>query len=337
MEKILLNLDDNRISMLYKMILIRKFEEFVSKYKFDKKIYGPVHCYNGEEAVGTGICSCLNEDDYIISSHRPHGHAIAKGVDTKKIMAEIFGKATGTNGGKGGSMHIIDTSKGVMMSTGIVGSGIPVSLGTAFASKYCKNNRVTVLFMGDGSANEGTFYESLNLAAIWELPVIFVLEHNGLAITTQTKYTSAIRDYTKLTEVFGIKNFMVDGQNVDEVYKASSEAVDYTRKTSKPSFIQTETIRFNEHSEGEYYLRMREKHYRDNEEVELMKETKDPIILYSECLIKKNIISREDLDEITKLAEQQIEESYQYALTSPEPDKSDAYKNIYSESQICPR
>ena len=331
----MLNFDDNRISMLYKMVLIRKFEEFVSRYKFDRKIYGPVHCYNGEEAVAAGVCECLKETDYVISNHRPHGHAIAKGVDTKKIMAEIFGKATGTNGGKGGSMHIIDTSKGVMMSTGIVGSGIPVSLGTAFASKYSKNGRVTVLFMGDGTANEGTFYESLNLAAVWELPVIFVLEHNGLAITTQTKDTSAIKDYTKLAQVFGIKNFSVNGQNVEEVYNAASEAVEYTGKTSKPSFIQAQTIRFNEHSEGEYYLRMREKHYRDNDEVELMKETKDPIKLYSKSLTEKNIISREDLDEITALAEKQIEESYDFALNSPEPDRYEAYRNIFQGGAKC--
>ena len=226
------------IELLYKMMIIRVFETVVGEYKLKQQIYGMAHCCNGQEAIAVGICSALRENDFVISTHRPHGHAIAKGINTSKIMAEIFGKSTGTNGGKGGSMHICGKEVGFLPSTGIVGSGIPVACGAAFAAKYKKEKRISCAFFGDGAANEGVFYECLNYASVWKLPVLFVLENNGLAVTTQTKDTSACRDYTQLAAVYKIRAFNIDGQDVEMVYTNALEAVDFVRSKSEPMLIQ---------------------------------------------------------------------------------------------------
>lgn len=322
---------ERSISLLYDMILIRKFEEAVSEYKLKKMIYGSAHCYNGEEAVATGICAALRKEDYVISDHRPHGHAIAKGIEINRMMAEIFGKATGTNGGKGGSMHINDASIGMIASTGIVGSGIPVACGTAFSSKYKKDGKITCVFFGDGAANEGTLHESFNLAAKWKLPVIFVLEDNELAVTTNTRTTSACNDYVLMANTYGIDGYHVDGQDVEQVYAIARQAVEKTRNSYNPSLIQAHTIRFNEHAEGEYYLKMRDKNYRDYEALEKDKMVRCPIKKYEEKLLMNRIISKEILHNLYSKAEQEVRTSIEYTLDSPEPEKNVAFKNIFIE------
>lgn len=317
------------LSLLYKMILIRTFEDTISCLKNQNQVYGMAHCYNGQEAIAVGACSALNKTDYIISNHRPHGHAIAKGVDLNQIMSEIFGKSTGTNAGKGGSMHINSLEHGLITASGIVGSGIPVACGSAYSSKFKQDKKVTCVFFGDGAANEGTFFESLNLAAIWKLPIVFVLEDNGLAITTLTKNTSACSDYTALASAFGINSALVDGQNVEAVYNAVSNAVQTARNDSMPTLIQAKTIRFNEHAEGEWYLRMREANYRNIQELEQAKIDSCPIEIYSNVLQARKILSKIDVEKLYEKAYSIVQKSVEFALKSPYPDPQTAFENVY--------
>ncbi len=323
--------NEEKIALLYRMILIRAFENVISEYKMKKEIYGSVHCYNGEEAIAVGICNALKKTDYIVSNHRPHGHAIAKGVDINKMMAEIFGKITGTNGGKGGSMHVHDASVGLISSTGIVGSGIPVACGAAFSAKYKKDGRIACVFFGDGAANEGILHESFNLAAKWQLPIIFVLEDNELAVTTNTRISSACNDYVALAKVYGITGFHVDGQNIEQVYSIAKEAVKEARDNSIPCLVQAHTIRFNEHAEGEYYFRMRGKNYRDYDTLEKEKEMRCPIELYKKKLLMNGEITEEIINQLYDRARQEVNASVIYSMDSPVPNKDLAYKNVFVE------
>lgn len=317
--------------LLYKMVLIREFENAVAEYKDKKLIYGSAHCYNGEEAVAVGICSALKDEDYLVSNHRPHGHALAKGMDPKKIMAEIFGKETGSNEGKGGSMHIQDPSVGLLLSSGIVGSGIPVGCGAAFAAKYKNEDRISCVFFGDGSANEGVLHECLNYASSWALPVLFVLEDNSLAITTNTRVTSSCNDYVKLASAYGIEGEHVDGQDVEAVNDVADNAVRYIRNNGRPFFIQAHTIRFSEHAEGAYYRRMIEKNYRDYDELDRDKKEKDPVELYISKLMHEEVLTEAEIKEIQTRAANAVQESVEYALNSPDPDITNVNTNVYSE------
>ena len=315
--------------LLYKMILIRTFENEIEEYKMKGKIYGMAHCYNGQEGVAVGVCSALRKTDYIVSNHRPHGHAIAKGVDMHRMMAEIFGKSTGTNGGKGGSMHVHDKECGLITSTGIVGSGIPVACGSAFASKYLHNENVTCVFLGDGAANEGVFQECINIASIWKLPIIFVIEDNGVAVTTLTKNTSACSDYTVFASAYGLDAYLVNGQDVQEVYKVATDAILKARKESKPSLIQAKTIRFHEHAEGQWYQRMKKVNYRDNRQLERNIAEMCPIKLYINKLLSERILDDGEIEKIREDAKQKIQECIDFAIKSPKPLASSAFENVY--------
>ncbi len=317
------------IQLLYKMMLIREFETVVGEYKLKRQIYGMAHSYNGQEAVAVGICAALRKEDYVMSNHRPHGHAIAKGVDSSKMMAEIFGKSTGTNGGKGGSMHISDIDVRFMPATGIVGSGIPVACGAAFASKFKGEDSIACVFLGDGAANEGVLHECLNFASIWSLPLLFVLEDNGLAVTTRTKDTSACEDYTRLAKAYGINAISIDGQDVELVYKTAVNAADDIRNRKLPMFIQAKTIRFNEHAEGEYYLKIRDTNYRDNDILAEQIEKNCPIKRYSDVLLERNVITPNEVLELEQKVHSEISDSLDFAFRSPTPDREAAFKNIY--------
>lgn len=319
------------ISLLYQMMLIRAFEEAVSECKLKKMIYGPAHCCNGEEAVAVGVCAALEKEDYIVSDHRPHGHALAKGIEPSRVMAEIFGRRTGTSGGKGGSMHINDASVGMIASTGIVGSGIPLACGAAFASKYKRNGKVSCAFFGDGAANEGTLHESLNLAAKWRLPVIFVLEDNELAVTTNTRNTSACNDYVAMANVYGIKGEHVDGQDVERVYAVAKKAAGMARNQGEPFLIHAHTIRFNEHAEGEHYLKMREKNYRDYVDLEKKKGDMCPIALYKSKLLSDGRITERLIKDLAAKAEREAARSVKYAVNSPAPEAGAAFENVFVE------
>lgn len=320
------------IDMLYKMILIRAFEEFVSLEKIQNKIYGMVHCCNGEEAIAVGVCSALRKNDYLISNHRPHGHAIAKGTGVERILAEMYGRKTGTNGGRGGSMHITDPENGMMLSTGIVGSGIPVACGMAFSVKYKVEDRITVVFMGDGASNEGVFYECLNMAEIWNLPIVFVVEDNEYAITTPTRSTISNKDLCGLAKVMGISAVTVDGQNVEAVSDVMDYVVSYVKAKSKPYLIHAKTIRFNEHAEGIWYQSIKDKNYRDNSLLEKCIKEKCPIKLYSKLLVARGYLSEKNYDAMWTKAKQEVKRGYQYAMNSEKPDIKCAYENILEKN-----
>ncbi len=321
--------NNDKISFLRKMIRIRCFEEKVTDYKLRGRIAGQVHCCTGEEATVVGACAALTTNDYIVSNHRSHGHVIAKGVDINLIMAEIFGKSTGTNGGKGGSMHIFDKNLGSICTTAIVGSGLPIGCGAAFASKHKDDGKITCVFFGDGATNEGTFSESMNLASIWKLPMIFLLENNGVAITTLLEKVSVNNDLYLRAQSYGINSKQVDGQNIEEVYFAMKSAIESINSGNGPVLIEAKTFRFNEHAEGAAYALMTEAGYRDNNEVENWKKNKDPIKLFSEKLFSENIIEPAEIERIFAEENLIIENAIAFAEESPFPRDEEAYNNVF--------
>jgi acetoin:2,6-dichlorophenolindophenol oxidoreductase subunit alpha len=318
-----------KISLLKKMIEIRCFEEKVAEQKLNGKILGPVHCCTGQEAVDVGVCSALSVHDYIMGNHRSHGYMIAKGADINLLMAEIFGKSTGTNGGKGGSMHVSDASIGGLGATGIVGSGLPVACGAAFASQYKNEGKVVCVFFGDGASNEGTFHECLNLASIWKLPIIFLLENNGVAVTTLLKNVSASLDLYNRAQSYGISSTQVDGQNVEEVYHAVKSAIATIKEGNGAVLIEAKTYRFGEHAEGYAYARMSDAGYRDKRETDYWKANKDPIKLYSNKLVEENILIDSEIEDIYAEENHIMEIAIAYADGSLFPCNEDAYHNVF--------
>ena len=316
-------------SFLRKMIRIRNFEEKLTEYKLNRKILGQIHCYTGQEAVSVGVCSALAVDDYIVSNHRSHGHVIAKGVDLNLIMAEIYGKSTGTNGGKGGSMHIFDKNIGSICTTAIVGSGLPIACGAAFASKYKADGKITCVFFGDGAANEGTFHECMNLASTWRLPMIFLLENNGVAVTTLLRNVSVNSDLYLRAQSYGISSKQVDGQNIEEVYFAVKSAIESINNGNGPVFIEAKTYRFHEHAEGDVYANMTKAGYRDNNEVTYWKINYDPIKLFSNKLLTENNITISEIENIYAEENLRIENSLKFAEESSFPLNEEAYTNVF--------
>lgn len=318
-----------KISFLRKMIKIRCFEEKITEYKLNGKIFGPAHCCTGQEAVDVGVCSALSVHDYIVGNHRSHGYMIAKGAKINLLMAEIFGKSTGTNGGKGGSMHASDISIGSLGATGIVGSGLPVACGAAFASQYKNDGKITCVFFGDGASNEGIFHECMNLAFIWKLPIIFLLENNGVAVTTLLKDVSASVDLYHRAQSYGISSKQIDGQNVEEVYCAVKSAISTIKEGKGAVLIEAKTCRFNEHAEGHAYARMSDVGYRDKHEIDYWIANKDPIKLYSNKLVAENIIATCEIERIYAEENHNIENAIEYADGSSFPCNEDAYRNVF--------
>jgi pyruvate dehydrogenase E1 component alpha subunit len=247
------------------MIRIRLFEEKVTELKLAGKIAGPVHTCIGQEAVCVGVCAALDKDDYVVGNHRSHGDIIARGIDLKKLVNQIFYGV--------GSMHVYDPSIGFILSTAIVGSGLSLACGMAFASKFKKDNRIACVFFGDGAVSEGTFHECMNIASMWKLPVLFVLENNHVAVTTVNKPHINLE---KLTSAYGVGYYMVDGQDVVEVNAVTRDAVRQVRE-NKPFLIETMTHRFHEHQEGATYERMKDTGYRNEIEEQYYRENLDPI------------------------------------------------------------
>ncbi len=319
----------NKISLLRKMIKIRCFEEKVAEYKMNNKIEGPVHTRIGEEAIDAGVCSALSSQDYFFGTWRSHGYMIARGASINALMAEIFGKKTGFNGGKGGSMHVCDSSIGSLGASAIVGSGFGIACGAAFASRYKQDGKISCIFFGDGASNEGTFFECLNLASTWQLPIIFLLENNGFAITTPLAQTSVSQDLFHRAEPFGISSKQIDGQNVEEVYSSVKLAIAHIKEGNGPVLLEAKTFRFKEHQEGAYYAKLADVGYRDKHLVEYWKENKDPIKLYSKKLLTEKIITIDELDSIFKEEKQNVDNAISYAETSPFPSTEEAYQNVF--------
>ena len=312
-----------KISFLEKMYTIRRFEEKVRELFSLGLIRGSTHVYIGEEAVAVGACSALRKDDYIVSTHRGHGHCIAKGGELKPMMAELLGRETGYCKGKGGSMHIADVEKGVLGAVGIVGSGLPIATGAALSSKYFKNGRVTISFFGDGASNQGTFHECLNLASIWKLPIVFICENNMFAITVPAKKSTSVKDISDRAAGYGIPGIVVDGNDVEDVYYIASSAVDRARKGRGPTLIEAKTYRHEGHWIGDPQV------YRSKKELKDWKE-RDPIRLYSQKLIDSKIITKKDFTSIKNKINTEVDRAEDYARKSSYLPKSKVLDDIYS-------
>jgi len=319
----------DKITLLRKMIRIRLFEEKSVECHLKGKIKGMLHCTTGQEAVDVGTCTALDESDYVIGNHRPHGIMIAKGADVNLLMAEMYGKSSGTNGGKGGSMHLFDKSIGSLGSTAIVGSGLPLACGAAFASNYKKDGKITCVFFGDGAANEGTFHESMNLASKWKLPIIFLLINNGVAITTLLENVTLNSDLYQRAQPYGICSKKIDGQSVEDVYSSVKSAIAHIKSGKGPALIEAKTFRFNEHAEGAAYARLTDTGYRDRHEVDNWIANKDPIKLYAKKLIEGNFIRDSEIRCIYDEEKHHIEKAIIFAEGSPFPKINEAYSNVF--------
>jgi TPP-dependent pyruvate/acetoin dehydrogenase alpha subunit len=307
-----------------KMILLRRFEEKVAEVYLAGLIPGLAHPYIGEEAVAVGVCDLLNNDDYIISNHRGHGHSIVKGIEPREIMAELMGKKTGVVGGLGGSMHAADLTKGVIFSTAIVGGGIPIATGVGLKFRNSGTRQVCACFFGDGAANIGSFHEGINLAAIWKLPVIFVCENNFFATSMPQQKATGSKTIAERGASYGIPGVLVDGMNVLEVRKAAKEAVERARNKEGPSLLECRTYRFKGH--GVYDTGLA---YRTKEEVSEWV-TKDPITRLGKMLIDEKIATPKDIDIMDKEAIKIAEDSVEYAKASPYPSVDEMKELAYA-------
>lgn len=309
--------------MYQKMLEIRKFEDKVHDIFAQGSIPGFVHLYAGEEAVAVGVCAHLDSKDSITSTHRGHGHCIAKGCDLDGMMAEILGKVTGLCKGKGGSMHIADLNKGMLGANGIVGGGFPLAAGSALTAKYKKTNAVSACFFGDGANNQGTFHEGINLASIWKLPVIFVAENNGYAEATPFNYASSCKTIADRAIAYNIPGVQVDGKDVLAVYQAAEEAVQRARLGEGPTLIECVTYRNYGHFEGDA-----QKYKSDDDKKKHLHE-QDSILQFKEYLLSKQIFTENELVNIEDSVEQAIQQSIEFAENSAYPDASDLLTDVY--------
>jgi pyruvate dehydrogenase E1 component alpha subunit len=305
------------------MVKIRRFDETVIQLYADGEIPGFMHLYIGEEAVAAGVCAALNKSDYITSTHRGHGHCIAKGGRPDYMMAELFGRKTGYCKGKGGSMHIADLDIGILGANGIVSGGIPTAVGAAVGIQYQDDDRVAVSFFGDGATNVGQFHEACNLASIWELPVIFVCENNLFAQTTPRTEHQKIKDVAARASAYDMPAVTIDGNDVIEVYQASKEAVKRARDGGGPTFIECKTYRWRGHWEGD------PQPYRTQDEVKEWK-LKCPITRFRRYLIENKVMLKQDLESIDKIIEDELQEAVEFARSSPFPEPEEALDDVYT-------
>jgi len=314
---------EDKLWILGTMSKIRHFELTAYALFEQNKLRGSVHLYAGEEAIAASVCSLLRDDDYITSTHRGHGHCIAKGARLDRAMAELMGKATGYCKGRSGSMHIADFEKGNLGANAIVGGGIPIATGAGLAAKLRGSDQVAVAFFGDGAANEGTFHESLNLAAVWKLPVVYVCENNGFGISVPTWQSTSVEDIGVRGASYGMPGVTVDGNDVYDVYNAAEEAVARARSGGGPSLIECKTYRHFGHWTGD------PQNYRAREEIEYWKQHRDPIKLFRKALLDEGCFAAEELDAIEEAAASEAREASEFALGSPEPDPGDVLEDVF--------
>ena len=311
------------LPLLEKMWIIRAFEEKVSELYAKKEILGLIHLGIGQEAVAVGICSLLHQDDYVFSGHRAHGHAIAKGADLGRLMAELAGRSTGYCRGKGGSMHIVAMDAGFVAATGIVGGTIPLALGAALVCKEKKKRQLAVVFFGDGAGQTGAFHESLNIASLWKLPVIFVCENNGYAEFTPLSAHTVVSRLADHARTYSMPNVTVDGNDLLAVLDAAREAVQRARSGEGATFIECLTYRLRGHYEGDPGK------YRELSEVAEWK-AKDPIARFSEMLKQKRMASEKQIREAEIEARARVEKAVDFALSSPWPEADEVTKQVFA-------
>jgi len=302
------------INMLKRLIEIRKFEEKAIELYRIGKIRGYLHPCIGQEAIPVGACQAIGRKDYIISNHRGHGHCIARGADIKKMMAELFGKSDGYCGGRGGSMHIADMDLGILGENGIVGGGIPMSVGAGLSCKMDDKGNVVLCFFGDGAANNGVFHESLNMSAILKLPVVYICENNMYAISMCSADSVACRDIGKRSCAYDIPGYIIDGSDPLKVYKSVGRAVKRAREGKGPSLIEAKTYRFYGHHPND------PAQYREKKEVEYYARQKDPVVNFKKRLLAGKVITAEEINKIEKKADERINDAVIFASESPEPD-----------------
>jgi pyruvate dehydrogenase E1 component alpha subunit len=315
--------NEQLIDMYVTMSKIRTFENCVAELFADGKIPGFVHLYVGQEAVATGVCANLTDKDYITSTHRGHGHLIAKSGDIKLMMAELFGKKTGYCKGKGGSMHIADLDLGIMGANGIVGGGPPLAAGAALAVQYLGKDSVAVCFFGDGASNQGTTHEAMNLATCWKLPVVFVNENNMYGISSCTLNSMCVPNIADRAAAYDMPGVVVDGNDVIAVYEAAAEAIKRAREGRGPSLIECKTYRHRGHFEGDPCT------YRNDEELQEWKE-KDPIPRLEQKLIEMEILTDSKIQEIKSTLQKDLALAEQFAEESPFPELSELTEDVYT-------
>ena len=316
---------DKQIDLYKKMIEIRLFEEKIQDLYARGLVPGSVHLYIGQEAIAAGVCAHLRKEDYITSTHRGHGHLIAKGADLKFMMAELFGRKTGYCKGKGGSMHIADFDLGILGSNGIAGGGIPIAVGAGLSSKMRGTDQVAVCFFGDGASNNGTFHEGLNFASVHRLPVVFVCENNLYGISVSQKQHQAIKDISIRSVAYNMPGITIDGNDVLAVYQTSGEAIQRARAGEGPTLVECKTYRWRGHYEGDPNQGRR---YRTLEEIQAWIK-KCPIKRFEEKLVKEKVLNKNKMMHIRNEVEGKIEEAVTFANQSPFPDPQDIYEAVY--------
>lgn len=306
------------------MLLMRRFEEKAGQLYGQQKIRGFCHLYIGQEACASGAITALEKDDKWITAYRCHAHPLGLGTDPGAVMAELFGKITGTTKGMGGSMHIFDKEVNFFGGHGIVGAQVPMGLGIGFAEKYKGTNNLCICYMGDGAVRQGAVHEALNLAMLYKTPVIFVIENNGYAMGTSVKRSSSVEDLSKLGDAYGMPSEAVDGMRVEDVHESVARAAERARKGDGPTLLEFRTYRYKGHSMSD------PQKYRTREEVEEYK-LKDPIEQVRKTITENNILSEEEISAITQKVKAQVEEAVKFAEESPWPDGQLAFKHVYSE------
>lgn len=317
------------IDLLRTMLLIRRFEEKIVDVYPEQNMKTPVHLCIGEEAIAAGVCSNLQKEDYLFTTHRSHGHCLAKGIDPKVLYAEFYGKRTGCCKGKGGSMHPASREYNVLGTSAIVGGGIPLAVGTALASKMRKERRVSVVFFGDGASEEGTFHESMNFASLKKLPVVFVCENNFYATNSPLSARQPHDNIAKRAEGYGMPGIQVDGNDVIAVYHAAREIIERARTGEGPTLLECRTYRWKGHvgPDCDY-----EKGCRPRQELEVWM-GKCPVNMFKELLLKERIIATEILQEIAQNIEKRLDDALLFAQQSPFPETQELYDDVYFEKK----
>jgi len=314
------------IEMYRRLLRIRIFDEAAVDLIKKGEIPGAAHTSIGQEGEIVGACMALRDDDYMVGNHRSHGHPIGKGADLKALMAELLGKKTGVNQGKGGSMHLADFKVGSVGETSIVGSGIPLAAGAALGAKMLGTDRVCLCFFGDGASNEGAFHEGINLAAVWKLPAIFLCENNMYAVSTPASTTVAVKDIAERAKAYDIPGVVVDGQDAVAVYEVVSEAVKRARAGLGPSLIEAKTYRYLEHAIG-----MRAGNYRSEAEINEWKK-RDPIVLMRGELVRNRVVGEPEVTDVEAQVRVEVEQAVEFARNSPFPAADEAFDHVYANA-----
>ncbi len=309
------------------MRTIRSFEEKLVELVTLGKMGGFLHVYMGEEAVAAGVCMQLKEHDYVASTHRGHGHCIAKGVDVRGMLAELFGRKTGTCKGKGGSMHIADLEKGMLGANGIVGAGIPLATGAALTAKLKRTGGVAVAFFGDGASNQGAFHESLNLAAIWKLPVVYVVENNGWGEFTPTEFVVPVKDIAERARSYAMPSAIADGMNLFDVHAKAAAAIARARRGEGPTLLECKTYRFAGHYVGDGLA------YRPQETAKTWIEQRDPLRLFAQQVLAEKTLTADDLQRVDGEVTRLIDDAVKAAEQAPEPALDDLLRDVYADPQ----